>query len=517
MVETPRSGAEPRTIGTLSGASKRLYRYLSMLFNSLSYLAFFPAAFLLYWLAPHKIRTPLLVVASYIFYMSWKPAYGILLFGLTLTNYLIGSRLESAARKKLWLALGVTVNLLTLGYFKYALFTKDLIQQLASPFGLHLPNSTLNILLPLGISFFVFEFIHYLVDVFRGNKAVRSFIDFALFASFFPTQIAGPIKRYEDFTAQTAEKKSLSVSTFDQGFSLVIQGLFKKVIIADTLAVVSQTVFPHPEFLTNLDCWLGVYAFAFQIYFDFSGYTDIARGSAKLLGFEIPVNFNAPYTAQSPTEFWHRWHISLSTWLRDYLFIPMGGSRGSAAKSYRNLMVTMLLGGLWHGAAMHFALWGAYQGALLIVHRLWCQALKGSEAWSRIRESMAYKIIATIVTFHAICIGWVLFRADDMRLANMILRKVMFLDLLEHQSSLLSISLPTLQSHLIFPYLIPTLLVLAIAHYCFSKPAWLARALAFTNSIPGRSAANSIWLAAAICALLVFSPETTPKFIYFQF
>ena len=490
-----------------------------MLFNSLSYLIFFPAVFLLYWLAPHKYRMPLLIVASYFFYMSWKPLYGILLFGLTVFNFFIPFKLQdgNARAREVWLVAGISVNLLLLGYFKYALFAKDLFCQTAHAMGVHVPDVALNILLPLGISFFVFEFIHYLVDVYKGSAATRSFGQFALFASFFPTQIAGPIKRYEEFTPQIDAQKKLSVQAFDEGFSLIVYGLFKKVILADTLAVVSQTVFPHPEFLTNLDCWLGVYAFAFQIYFDFCGYTDIARGSAQLLGFQIPINFNSPYLAQSVTEFWHRWHISLSTWLRDYLFIPLGGSRHSWLFTYRNLLLTMLLGGLWHGAALHFLFWGAYQGVLLVAHRIWCklwQALDGAGTADRMRESAVYKLVATVITFHAVCVGWVLFRADDMRLANMILQKIFFLESLKEQTSLLAISLPTLRSHLIFPFLIPSLLLLYFFHYICGEPRWTETVVSFAKSRP---AVNAVCLAAAICLLLVFSPETTPKFLYFQF
>ncbi len=489
-----------------------------MLFNSLSYLFFFPAVLLLYWIAPHRFRMPLLIVASYVFYMSWKPVYGVLLFALTLFNFSIAFKLSGPpSARKGWLAAAIAVNLLTLGYFKYALFAKDVLMQTSAAAGLHIHDIALNIVLPLGISFFVFEFIHYLVDVYRGNAPVSSFAKFTLFASFFPTQIAGPIKRYEEFNPQIDEPKKLSIESFDEGFSLIVYGLFKKVILADTLAVVSQTVFPHPEFLTNIDCWLGVYAFAFQIYFDFSGYTDIARGSAKLLGFDIPINFNSPYMAQSVTDFWHRWHISLSTWLRDYLFIPLGGSRKGWTATCRNLLVTMILGGLWHGASMHFVAWGAFQGTLLVLHRLWCTLLKPlheNNPLQRLRQSVAYKFVATIATFHVLCLGWVLFRADDMRLASMIMQKVLFLEPLSKQTSLLAVSLPTLGSHLIFPFLIPTLVLLSLCHYLCSKPAWTARIIAFAASRP---LVNAACLAAAICALFIFSPETTPKFIYFQF
>jgi alginate O-acetyltransferase complex protein AlgI len=495
-----------------------------MLFNSLSYLVFFPAVFLLYWRASHKFRLPLLIVASYIFYMSWKPVYGLLLFGLTVFNFVAGRKLSKAVARKRqprarnWLIAGIGVNLLVLGYFKYALFACDVFNKSTNALGLHLTPSLLNIVLPLGISFFVFEFIHYLADVYKGGEPILSFAKFNLFASFFPTQIAGPIKRYEDFTPQIDAPKTLDLKTFDEGFGLIIHGLFKKVILADTLSIVSQTVFPHPEYLTNFDCWLGVYAFAFQIYYDFSGYTDIARGSAKLLGYNIPINFNAPYMAQSITDFWHRWHISLSTWLRDYLFIPMGGSRKGLTATCRNLLVTMLLGGLWHGAAWHFVIWGAYQGLLLLGHRIWCimanKITAKSEAIAQLRDSATYKIIATVCTFHLVCLGWVLFRSEDMRLANLVLRKILFLEPFDQRTSYFALSLPTLHSHIIFQFIIPVLIAMPILHYFISKPKWIERLLPSMNRRP---IFGAVYLAVLICLLMVFSPETTPKFIYFQF
>ncbi|HEY9681085.1 MAG TPA: MBOAT family O-acyltransferase [Oculatellaceae cyanobacterium] len=491
-----------------------------MLFNSLSYLVFFPAVFLLYWWAPQKFRVPLLIVASYLFYMSWKPIYGLLLFGLTAFNFIIGRKLSKVVARNLptrsrnLLVLGVAVNLLVLGYFKYALFSCDILGKMTAVFGLNLTPAALNIVLPLGISFFVFEFIHYLADVYKGGEPIRSFAKFNLFASFFPTQIAGPIKRYEDFAPQIDQPKRFDLATFDEGVALITHGLFKKVILADTLSIVSQTVFPHPEYLTNFDCWLGVYAFAFQIYYDFSGYTDIARGSAQLLGYKIPINFNAPYMAQSVTDFWHRWHISLSTWLRDYLFIPMGGSRGGLTATCRNLLVTMILGGLWHGAAWHFVIWGAYQGVLLLAHRIWCLVAAKSESLMQIRSSVIYKIIATVCSFHLVCLGWVLFRSEDMRLANLVLRKVLFLEALDRQTSYFALSLPTLHSHIIFQFIVPVLIAMPVLHYLISKPKWTENLL---PSMKRQPIFGAVYLAVLICLLLVFSPETTPKFIYFQF
>ena len=261
-------------------------------------------------------------------------------------------------------------------------------------------------------------------------RRVRSFIDFALFASFFPTQIAGPIKRYQDFIPQLANDHKFSFKLLDEGLWLIIFGLFKKVIFADNLAVVVQSTFSRPDLLTGFDMWLGTYAFAFQIYFDFSGYTDIARGSAMLLGYKVPPNFNLPYLATSISEFWHRWHISLSTWLRDYLFIPLGGSRGGKLFTTRNLVLTMVLGGLWHGAALHYVVWGAYQGIMLIAHKE-LKRITDAVGWlARWKHTQAFNILAIVSTFHLVCIGWVFFRAETFALAMQIIRKLLFIDVM---------------------------------------------------------------------------------------
>jgi alginate O-acetyltransferase complex protein AlgI len=352
-----------------------------MLFNSLKYALFLPIVVLLFWLAPQKWRVPILLVASYIFYMAWRPAYILLIVGLTVGNYFLGLRIaQSETKKKAWLAFGVAANLIILAFFKYAYFFNETTAAMLKPFGIAIGGIPFDIILPLGISFFVFEFIHYLTDIYRGSQPVKSFMGFSLFASFFPTQIAGPIKRFQDFVPQFLTPAKFKMEYVDEGISLILLGLFKKVMIADNLALFVMGGFAHPELFTGLDLWIYAYAFAFQIYFDFSGYTDVARGSAKLFGYKVPINFNLPYLASNIADFWHRWHISLSTWLRDYLFIPLGGSRGGKWLNYRNLLITMTLGGLWHGAAMHFLVWGIYHGALLVVHKQFQEFSKGFEA-----------------------------------------------------------------------------------------------------------------------------------------
>jgi alginate O-acetyltransferase complex protein AlgI len=482
-----------------------------VLFNSFWYLVFLPVVVTLFWVSPRPLRTVLLLIASYVFYMSWKPIYGLLIFGMTLANYLFGLAIvRFPERKKAWLTAGVVFNLLLLGFFKYAYFTWDLADHTVQLFGRHLSAIPLEIILPLGISFFVFEFIHYITDVYRGGTPVRSFVDFALFASFFPTQIAGPIKRYQDFIPQLANDHKFSFKLLDEGLWLIIFGLFKKVVFADNLAVVAQTTFARPDLLTGLDMWLGAYAFAFQIYFDFSGYTDIARGSAMLLGYKVPANFNLPYLATSVTEFWHRWHISLSTWLRDYLFIPAGGSRGSKLFTYRNLMLTMVMGGLWHGAALHFVVWGAYQGIMLIAHKE-LKRISDSAAWLvNVKQTKVFYLLSVICTFHLVCIGWVFFRAETFALAMQIIRKLLFIDVLNGLPAT-AFTLVNTNDPVIFMVL-PFIVALLFAGQIIA--GWQAgRKQPLISPLPLRV----FYVAAMLALLLVFSPDTSPKFIYFQF
>lgn len=396
-----------------------------MLFNSLTYLLFLPLVVTLYWLSPQRVRPLILLVASYVFYMSWMKVYGWLLFGLTAVNFLLAlllSKQTEEARKRLVFIAGLAVNLGCLALFKYTNFfiesTKSLYELSSSAF--HLPNlpagalSELPIILPLGISFFVFEFIHYLVDVFKGAKPVSSPIRFALFAAFFPSQIAGPIKRFQDFDEQVLAKKKFDGALFKDGIYLIAQGMFKKVCLGDNLAPIVQVGFAHPTLMGTADTWLCVIAFALQIYYDFSGYTDIGRGSAMLLGFRLPENFNMPYIASSLREFWHRWHISLSTWLRDYLYIPLGGSRKGKSASAMNLLITMLLGGLWHGASWHFVVWGAFHGIGLGINRMFDEAISRNDALKKLTKTFAWTAFAHIFTFFVVCMGWVVFRANNL-------------------------------------------------------------------------------------------------------
>jgi alginate O-acetyltransferase complex protein AlgI len=349
--------------------------------------------------------------------------------------------------RRMLLILAIIANLGTLAFFKYAAFLLGAVWPLAQTVHPGALEPALAIILPLGISFFTFEFIHYVVEVYRGQPPICNPIDFALFAAFFPTQIAGPIKRFPDWVKQLRIPTRLRDVAADRALSLILRGVAKKILVADLLAPVVAQAFARPDRLGFVTTWLAIYAFAAQIYADFSGYTDIGRGCAMLLGYTVPENFNSPYQARNPSEFWDRWHISLSTWLRDYLYIPLGGSRRPLPRICLNLLITMALGGLWHGASWHFMLWGTYQGALLIAFRLWTKVTQGMERRMtqdrksnatvhgvisiikrriniprfsvRIPRHAAFRpFLCQLVTFHLVCLGWVLFRADTWPLAQ---------------------------------------------------------------------------------------------------
>lgn len=488
-----------------------------MLFNSLKYALFLPVVVLLFWASPQRLRIPILLIASYVFYMSWRPVFVILILALTLINYFLGKAIwRSKNRKKQWLAFSIAVNLSTLAWFKYAYFLDDMVASALKPLGILVTKLPFDIVLPLGISFFVFEFIHYLTDVYRGSKPTESFTAFALFAAFFPTQIAGPIKRFQDFIPQFLSPGKFSPEHLDTGFTLILLGLFKKVLIADNLSFFVQGGFSHPELFDGLDLWLFTYAFAFQIYFDFSGYTDIARGSAMLFGYKVPINFNLPYLASNIAEFWHRWHISLSTWLRDYLYIPLGGSKCARWKINCNLLVTMTLGGLWHGASMHFVIWGIYHGLMLIVHRE-LKSLRESmnNGLSKIAtaflQSIPGRIVSVLITFHMVSIGWVLFRAENIESAGAMLSKMFMLNAIREGSFAFQMALPAINYPLIYPSIYLLLPVLAIAHIlmgCVDKTNFVQRSPKLLKVA---------WCSIMMFLIIVFSPDRAPRFIYFQF
>jgi D-alanyl-lipoteichoic acid acyltransferase DltB (MBOAT superfamily) len=385
-------------------------------FNSPEYLVFYVAVLGLSWLVFRlpRVRVWLLLLASYYFYASNNHWILILLLISTMIDYLAGIMIEdsrSARSRWGWLVASLCSNLGMLGFFKYFNFFADNVAALGRVFGVHLGWTELNIFLPAGISFYTFESMSYVIDVYRGElRPEHSWPRYACFVAFFPHLIAGPIVRPGVFFPQLDRKTGLERRSFDVGLFLIFQGLFKKVVLADFLATFADAGFDHPAQASALTAVLAAYAFTLQIYFDFAGYTDLAIGCSKLMGIDLPDNFRRPYVSSSITEFWRRWHISLSTWLRDYLYIPLGGNRMRTRFGIeRNLMITMLLGGLWHGAAWHFVLWGGLQGIFLVIERrLGIGRGHGAQGWS------AGRWLGILITFHLTCFSWILFRANDM-------------------------------------------------------------------------------------------------------
>lgn len=371
-----------------------------MLFNTPQFFVFLLVTMGLFYASPKPLRKWILLIASYFFYMSWNWRFAPLLLSLTAIDYLMAirmDRVESPRRRKLLLVVGLAANLGFLGFFKYYNFLAGMIS----------PSLTLSIVLPLGISFHTFQSMSYLVDVYRGEqKPIRNPIDYAVFIAFFPQLVAGPIVRAREFFADYYHWKPPIGEEKLRGVLWIVLGLCKKMVLADQFAQIADSYFQNlPAHPGAPAAWSGVTAFAMQIFFDFSGYTDMAIGMALLLGFHFPANFRRPYLAFSITDFWHRWHISLSRWLRDYLYIPLGGNRDGSLMTYRNLMLTMLLGGLWHGASWNFVIWGGYHGVLLGLERV-----AGRKRFQEPPAALAYPIRA-IVTFLLVCIGWVFFRA----------------------------------------------------------------------------------------------------------
>lgn len=494
-----------------------------MLFNSFTYMLFLPAVVSLYWGIPNRYRTTLLLVASYIFYMNWKPTYGLLILALTVINYLIGLALEKfKTQKKPILIAGLVFNLGCLCFFKYANF---LLQSIFS--GLHGLNAlvapghadawaspALKIILPLGISFFTFEFIHYIVDVYRGSAAVKNFRDFALFAAFFPSQIAGPIKRFQDFTHQLLEKPVFSSANFREGIFLILQGLFKKIVLGDNLGFIVNNGFDRPAQLGLVDAWIAVAGFTFQIFFDFSGYTDIGRGSALLLGYKVPENFNWPFLAANLTEFWRRWHISLSTWLRDYLFIPLGGSRVSPNRARFNTMLTMILGGLWHGAAWHYVIWGAFHGIGLVLSKEWTDFAARTPFLAKLRPHPIWHWSGVAITMLFLFMAGILFRAETIPKALRIAHKLITLETGgEVTWMFLSSTLPvTLSLYVAF------LAARSLADKVSRSDSSMSKTLTALRLFFEQSLGTQVVAYTSVALIILgFAPMRVSPFIYFQF
>lgn len=391
-----------------------------MLFDTPVYFLFLALIVGLYWKLPFRQQNVLLLCGSYFFYGWWDWRFLFLMAGSTLVDYFLANTISKAsnpATRKACLTISLTLNFAFLGVFKYFNFFIDSFSHVSGWFGYaSRPFPLLEIALPAGISFYTFQAVAYIVDVYFGKlKPSRSLLDYALFISLFPHLVAGPIQRPSHLLPQVEKPRAFDAESFFDGLMLIVTGLFRKCVIADNCALIVNSVFgggfgewSAPTAL------LGVYAFAWQIYGDFSGYSDIARGSAQLLGFHFMVNFKQPYLSTNLSDFWQRWHVSLSTWLRDYLYIPLGGNRQGTWKMYRNLITTMLLGGLWHGANWTFVIWGALHGAGLVFQRLLGWDDEGTKAATSMVKSASWRLwVRRIVVFHFVCLAWIFFRAAN--------------------------------------------------------------------------------------------------------
>lgn len=473
-----------------------------MLFNSYAFWIFYAIVAALYFRLRHRGQNLLLLAASYFFYGCWDWRFLSLIALSTVMDYLVALQLDRSqnerARKAL-MTLSLVANLGLLAFFKYYGFFASEFSQLLSTIGVPALIPQLDIVLPVGISFYTFQTLSYTIDVYRRQlPAAKNFLDFALYVAFFPQLVAGPIERATKLLPQVLKPRTHRQGDFAEGLYHILTGLFKKVFVADTLAVMVNGAFATPTSqLTGAEALLAVYAFAFQIYGDFSGYSSMARGVAKWLGFDLMENFRRPYFAESPSEFWQRWHISLSQWLRDYLYIPLGGNRHGSVQTYRNLMLTMVLGGLWHGANWTFLAWGAYHGLLLCVYRA-CAARWGSRDASRYEYALRWG--RRILMFHLVCFGWLLFRAES------------FTQAADWTALLLTdftmTPLATAMLGMLLFYAGPLMVMeawqerLPNAEPGLLERHWLVRAAAYT---------------AMIQLMLLFPPMAASQFIYFQF
>jgi alginate O-acetyltransferase complex protein AlgI len=469
-----------------------------VLFNSIAFFCFLPIVLLGLSALPHRFRNPFLLAASYFFYGAWDWRFLLLLFGTTCVDYWAGHRIASAdtaSSKRGFLLLSLGTNLTVLGFFKYYNFFVGSAHDLLATLGIQTSPWTLQVILPVGVSFYTFQSMAYVIDIYRGDMApARRFRDYALAVAFFPQLVAGPIERISHLLPQLVAQVRPTPERIQIGLTLMILGFTKKVLIADLLAPEVDRIFSSPEQMSSGLLLRGAYGFALQIYGDFSGYSDIARGVAELLGVRLIKNFEQPYLSQSITEFWRRWHISLSSWLRDYLYIPLGGNRHGAGTTYRNLMLTMLIGGLWHGANWTFVVWGGLHGAYLAIERmLGIGRERGSWAGAGLVE-WGRRVACMIVTFHLVTLAWIFFRAPNIGAALQYIRGIVRFD------DLLAVgALPFVAALAVLALDIPQ--YVSGRHAVFSRLPWWVQSPAY----------------AAVCLGLILYGGSEVPFIYFQF
>lgn len=395
-----------------------------MLFNSLEFMLFFPAVCLCYYVIPHRLRYIFLLFCSYFFYMCWNPEYALLMLTSTAITYVSGLLLDSAEkipdegkrsrRKKWYVALSFISNLSILFFFKYFNFAADSIVRVLALAGISAEAPAFDVILPVGISFYTFQALSYTVDVYRKDiYAERNFLKYALFVSFFPQLVAGPIERSKNLLIQINEKHRFDFEQVRSGLLLMLYGFFQKVVLSEYLAIAVDNVYDTYTERTGFQLLLATILFAFQIYCDFGSYSNIAIGAAKVMGFRLMENFNTPYFSESVAEFWRRWHISLSTWFRDYLYIPLGGSRKGKVRKWINLMVVFLVSGLWHGASWHFVVWGFLNGVYQVIGE-WLKPCKQKlvSFFHIDTRAFSHKLLRMLTTFVLVDFSWIFFRAS---------------------------------------------------------------------------------------------------------
>ncbi len=474
-----------------------------MLFCSQAFFVFFTLVFLTYWAIPwQRARVWLLLAASFCFYASWSAWLALLVSSTTAMDYLIARGMDATAgprRRKLLLLLSLTVNLGLLCYFKYANFFLESLEEALRAAGASASFPTLSVILPFGISFYTFEAISYTVDVYqRRIRAERNLANFMLFILFFPHLVAGPIVRGRDFLPQVQRRKRWSWLRAELGAKLFLLGLVKKLVIADRMAMFADPIFQDPAAYKTGALWIAVFAYALQVYGDFSGYSDMALGTAHLLGYRLARNFDLPYLAPNITDFWRRWHISLSSWLRDYLFIPLGGGQGGTWRTARNLMITMTLCGLWHGAKWTFVVFGAVQGALLIGHRSFRRWCRQRPRLDRLLASVPGTALRVALTFLVFSTSLVIFRCGTLGEAWVMLGRLL-------------VPRGGLGEPLAASGFALTVAVVALGHAL----AWRGLGAKLLKRLP--APVQGFGYAATLALALVLAPGAGRAFIYFQF
>ena len=489
-----------------------------MLFNSLEFFVFFPVVTTLYYFVPHRDRWVVLLLAGCIFYMAFVPAYILILALLIVTDYALGRQIEAAPPrfKRLWLGISLTANLGVLFLFKYFNFLNASLGQLAQAVGWTYPVGQLNLILPIGLSFHTFQSLSYIIEVYRGRyPAERHLGLYAVYVLFFPQLVAGPIERPQNLLPQVHAVHQLDYGNITTGLKQMAWGFFKKLVIADRLAIAVNQVYGNPHAYSGVALSVATVFFAYQIYCDFSGYSDIARGAARVLGFHLTLNFDRPYATHSIVDFWHRWHISLSSWFRDYCYIPLGGNRTSRLRQYANLLITFLVSGLWHGANWTFVIWGALHGSYLIGHHMtatWPARL--THRWGLARWPRLKQVGQVGLTFALVCFAWIFFRANTVTEAWYIATHLFsglgsFVRAVLEQKSLVGLGLGLGSTDLMVALV--AIGIMEIVQAFHARESWVSRL--------ARQPAWARWglYYGLLLSVLLFGKFNRSAFIYFQF